>query len=311
FKTQFKVDWVPSRFRLREDLYGYIVGITNNDQLDAESWAYLKKMFPKIPTPTAAGSVAIDWNGSGTVDQPVDLEGHQCLVFFLGGIPSYGPNTSTGFSTNPANPATPGGERIGPFYNDFKSDRLMVLPTLPVSYATFPSTGASNPYPSVVNGATAPGFFSYLDPFAKDTDFPGKTPVFAYFSTYKKNNGYNRYYGYYVGNPDPTVSAFPTDNRYLIVEDATMIGLPATGLWPYAQKIGQPVTATPEYLNPNTFQILCAGPDKVFGQGTKLIVVNNVWTTTSSTWTPQNTGGVTPLGRDDFSNFHDRPMGSG
>src|SRR5262245_25790805 len=47
FKTEMKVEWLPSRFRLREDLYGYITGISSNDLLDAESWAYLKKLFPK------------------------------------------------------------------------------------------------------------------------------------------------------------------------------------------------------------------------------------------------------------------------
>src|SRR5262249_22687578 len=41
FKSDRKVEWLPSRFRLREDLNGYLVGIGNNDQLDIESWAYL------------------------------------------------------------------------------------------------------------------------------------------------------------------------------------------------------------------------------------------------------------------------------
>src|SRR5262249_1485200 len=48
---------------------------------------------------------------------PVTLEGHQCLVFFLGGIPVNG--VCTGFSSNPANPAlprTPVEQARGPYY---------------------------------------------------------------------------------------------------------------------------------------------------------------------------------------------------
>src|SRR5207248_99731 len=104
FKAYFKIlDQIPSRFRLREDLFGYQVGMASGDQLDADSWAYLKRLFPKLPTPVNTypnpGSVWIDWNGNGGSgpDGAVDLEGHQCLVFFLGGVPSYNPNNCNGF----------------------------------------------------------------------------------------------------------------------------------------------------------------------------------------------------------------------
>src|SRR5262249_25160281 len=151
------------------------------DQLDVESWAYLKKLFPKLPAlPTAANTVVINWIGDlNFPNQPaagwpsVDLEGHQCLVFFLGGIPTgtwnNQVNAVTGFSTNPANPAFPGGDRIGPFYRDFRSDRLTIINTPPLNVAT-----------SVTNNY----FFSYLDPW--------NVNPYAYFSAYKKVNGYNR-----------------------------------------------------------------------------------------------------------------------
>ena len=72
-------------------------------------------------------------------------------------------------------------DRIGPFYNGFDSDRLIVLPTGgPVLHAGY--VGFNQWY------------FSYKDAFANDSDFAaGKTPVYAYFSSYNKSNGYNRY----------------------------------------------------------------------------------------------------------------------
>jgi prepilin-type N-terminal cleavage/methylation domain-containing protein len=311
FKQQMKVDSIPSRFRLREDLYGYIVGINSNpqDQLDVESWAYLKKLFPKIPTPTAAvpnpGSVGIDWNNNGAVDNPVDLEGHQCLVFFLGGIPdgpwnNSRPNNVTGFSTNPLNPATPGGDRIGPFYRDFKSDRLMIFTTPPL-----------NPKVSITNGTQAgnAGYFSYVDPW-------GVNP-YAYFSSYKKINGYNRYLAYYASlglTSNSAPGATWSDNHYLQVEARASFSTGIGDVWPYAQAAGNSVQdPLMTYLNKDTYQIISSGPDKVFGEGTPVTIVKNVWTPLSGSalWSPQFASNQTQKGRDDFSNFHDRQLGSG
>jgi hypothetical protein len=285
-----KVDYIPSRFRLREHIAQYNL----NDQLDAESYAYLKKLFPKLPVPTQQNpDPIIDWNNNGVADAAVDLEGHQCLIFFLGGVPTYGPNTCNGFSTNPSNPAQLGGERIngGPFYNDFRADRLVIVPTQPL-----------NAQVSVQNTS----YFSYLDPWAKDINDGN---VYAYFSSYKKNNGYNRYYSYYLSLNVPAAQA--TDCPYLVVENYQAIGTTTQGLWPYAQKVGQSTNTTPEYLNANTFQIFCAGPNKVFGQGTVLVAGGGVWTTPSYVWTTATANVVSPLGQDDYSNFHDRQLGSG
>lgn len=291
FKLDRGVDYIPSRFRLREDLYGYIQNL-NVDYLDTESWVYLKRAFPKLPTPSAPNQVVIDWNGNGVADQAVDLEGHQCLVFFLGGIPGYGPNTCQGFSTSPMNPAAQTQDRIGPFYNDFKTDRLVILPTSPVC-------PAGNPSPSVPNQ----WYFSYQDPWSKDPTDPN---VYAYFSSYGKNNNYHKFYNYYnalAGNP------ILSDCPYLFVEDyANIGGAPVQGLWPYAQKVN---LAVPQYLNSTSYQLFSAGPDKIFGQGTRLIIQGGVFTTNSYVWTPQNANILSPKGQDDLSNFYDRPLGSG
>jgi prepilin-type N-terminal cleavage/methylation domain-containing protein len=312
YKQKFNVDWLPSRFRLREDLYGYALGIASSDQLDIESWAYLKKLFPKLPSlPAAPGVALIDWNNNGVPDAAVDLEGHQCLVFFLGGIPA-GPfngqvNGVMGFSTNPSNPAAPGGERIGPFYRDFKADRLNILQTPPLVPMLYGLPVATNST-----------YFSYMDPW-------GANP-YAYFSTYKKVNGYNRYgagnFGYYFGTGTGQLGLAPnsvSDNTYLIVQDraTSNVSSPMTTvypLWPYALNGGN---GNAVYNNKDTYQIISSGPDKVFGQGTTMAVTIvggvAVWTPTpsNSTWSPQQAGNQTLKGRDDFSNFHDRQLGSG
>jgi prepilin-type N-terminal cleavage/methylation domain-containing protein len=314
FKLKMQVDYLPSRFRLREDLYGYVNPLTA-DYLDSESWTYLKKLFPKIPQPSAAypnpGSVWMDWNGTGTLDAPVDLEGHQCLVFFLGGIPTYAPNNVLGFSTNPGYPAPTvyvpltgpaqtipmTTERVGPFFQ-FKSNQLVALPTPPLKA------------PSVINPTTGGGYFSMLDPW-------GVNP-YIYFSGYKKNNGYNRYYAYYYGTAAGQLGltwGTASDNICVVSEDRVTLSPsnPQAGtfypVWPYA--FGGGANAT--YSNPLTYQIICSGADKVFGQGTLMKFNGTVWapTPTNSTWSPATASNQTPKGRDDFSNFHDRQLGSG
>jgi general secretion pathway protein G len=318
FKLKMNVDYIPSRFRLREDLYGYQTGILAGDYLDQESWTYLKKLFPKIQTPSAAypnpGSVWIDWNlTGGAPDAPIDLEGHQCLVFFLGGVPRFNPNGATGFSTNPAYPAaaafvSPTGvagtsvmtdERIGPFFQ-FKSNQLQVIPTAP-----------GLPFPNSPTSAPANGYFSFMDPW-------GVCP-YLYFSGYKKNNGYNRYYNYYATSPlyaafaplsdCPSIPNYPPAVAGPSVEQRAY-----AGVWPYAAAGGANVNnPLPLYQNPLSYQIICAGPDKVFGQGTPMQIAGGIWTPNppNSVWSPANAGNQTIKGKDDYSNFHDRILGSG
>ncbi|HZT83507.1 MAG TPA: type II secretion system protein [Gemmataceae bacterium] len=236
FESHFNVGPPPSRIKLSEtgnyDLSLNANGQPNN-RLDVDSLAYLKKMFPKMQFP-------VDWNGSGQIEAPnaggdVVLEGDQCLVFFLGGIPTRNPNGCLGFSTNPRNPAalSSPGDRIGPFY-EFKGNRLADL--------------------------KGNGFFSYIDAWEKGT--PGQP--YAYFSSYKAAGGYNRY-----GTSD----------------------CPKLGVAPYAESL----TPTVRYYNNQSFQIICAGADGVFGPGGAL---------------PPGMG-APPPGNDDQSNFRQSILGAG
>src|SRR5262249_52894348 len=85
-----------------------------------QSYAIMESLFPEAMP--AWNTTGIDWLPGQP--GPVKLEGHQCLVFFLGGIPVNG--VCTGFSSNHLNPAlprSPGEKRRGPFYK-FEPNRL-------------------------------------------------------------------------------------------------------------------------------------------------------------------------------------------
>jgi hypothetical protein len=122
-------------------------------------------MFPRLMKKTGGTWATVtSWNG-GTVAaaDPLVLEGQQCLVFYLGGIPSTagGQNQCLGFSDNPTDPTgATVSKRIGPFYQ-FDPTRL--------------SLSSTN------------GFFSYLDPYAKGTT----GQPYAFFGTGTNANSYN------------------------------------------------------------------------------------------------------------------------
>jgi hypothetical protein len=323
FQTQFKVPYIPSRIILCKNFLNYF----NNQNpqqgyitpLHQDSVEYLSRVFPRITTPVAAGLpqwaiTGIDWNLTGNVQDyppayswsvyPVGnvpmvgavLEGEQCLVFFLGGIPQYnGPNTPPtpiGFSTNPADPSR-GSDRVSPFF-DFKSNRLIYL------------SGTFNP--AAVN--QDPGYPSYLDGY-------GKTP-YAYFSSYKNSNGYNRYVNYSNPNIPPGGIAVTTDCQALGVFPYIQAGLAAG-----PSALSAPV---PQYLNAQTFQIISAGKNYFFGSGSVIGAYppqiagnpasayppgNQLWAG-SPMWTPGTAAQLYPQGQaghDDISNFYDRLLG--
>jgi prepilin-type N-terminal cleavage/methylation domain-containing protein len=253
FKTKFGAI-PPSRVKLCFLSSQY----TLTNQLDADSYQFMKHMFPRIePTWGTSGIPWLQaWNSAnaGNPPQPMTLEGEQCLVFFLGGKQTTvnGVNGCLGYSTNPNNPMGGGADTINPFF-DFKSNRLLGDAATPFMYA--------NPYGKTVANA------------------------YAYFSSYKTRNGYNRYYNA-QNNPNSDCASL--------------------GVWPYLDPVGN-------YHNPETFQIISSGVDKQFGQGTNLTI-----TPTPPTWAPgMSSSGALYLsgsntvkaGLDDMSNFSDKLLG--
>lgn len=121
----------PSRFELAEDGANW----------PANSRKLLTTMWPQFDF-----TVDHDFNCNGSIDAGViELHGSECLVFFLGGLPTWidsdanGLKNETtdvlqlsGFSRNPADPFAPlaagaSANRQGPYYN-FDSVRLFTSP---------------------------------------------------------------------------------------------------------------------------------------------------------------------------------------
>jgi prepilin-type N-terminal cleavage/methylation domain-containing protein len=199
------------------------------------------------------------WSSTSTPPGPppsVVLEGDQCLVFFLGGMPATlnGILSCTGFSKNQFNPAMP---RLSPnedrfkFY-DFDSGRLAPLPT------------SQNTSIAITRGAT-PGPYSPVFPSYLDQE--GQLP-FLYFSSYRSTNGYNRYF---VGVPptlgplSPLYTSGPWSDcqsfgMYIPPSQNPAPATPTSGVWPYLQP-------SLDYQNSETYQLLSAGGDKKFGLG--------------------------------------------
>jgi prepilin-type N-terminal cleavage/methylation domain-containing protein len=190
----------PSMLLLSEDgsQYPKLMSNTATAALATQTVKFLQEWFGK--SFNVYGKY--DWNGNSTIDQPYTLYGQQCLVFYLGGIPTYtasGTIGMTGFSPNvavstanpmgPATPAVSGTQRKGPYF-PFVTSRLV---------------------------ATAP-FPTYLDAWqAKPTP-----NVYAFFSSRGKMNGYNPLdcaklaFPYYEPLPSGQPS-YTNNNRYQIL----------------------------------------------------------------------------------------------
>lgn len=271
FKKTYSVDWIPSRIVLCETLANYTAPANASNPLYQDSYQYLGKLWPRL---FGSSTVTVDWNNNGSVDADQILEGDQCLVFFLGGIPSLGgtvPSTAggiptcLGFSSDPANPANFGpGVQVKQSSYEFDSSRLV--------YKASPSANIHS---------AAPLYFSYLDKYgtANAGQITAGRP-YAYFSAYQSKNNYNRY----------------------TTSDCTTLGV-----WPYAQSAGQ-------YQSPTGFQIISAGADFLFGQGSTS-GTSNFWTpATAANSTALNAASgpatATPPGADDQASFYDYALGT-
>ena len=104
------------------------------------------------------------------------LEGHQCLVFFLGGLPvvdSSGNYGVSGFSKDPTNPftnilSTNGTNRTPPMF-EFVPSRLFADPSDPFS------SGVPGYYDSLGNApgvASGRNFYAYFSAYGNGTTIP-------------------------------------------------------------------------------------------------------------------------------------------
>jgi len=173
-KLDYGVKYLPSKLILYEDLsYPNFFGNKTTSpwfKAEQQSVIFLTNMFGKR---LFSPGNKVDWNGSGAIDgSPASssfpggppggwtLQGHECLVFYLGGIPTAASQAAgcLGFATDKVNPANPNATHKPPYY-DFATNRL------------------------VRNLGT--NFLSYWDPWSSS---PLKARPYLYFSTIQGND---------------------------------------------------------------------------------------------------------------------------
>lgn len=283
FKTTYN-DFPPSRVYLNEAGFfpvnestsvAAITGVgsdTTVGVLAQRSLRYMQKFWPRCgftSVQPASPSWAFDFNGNASFDvntsvSPLHggyiLQGHQCLVFFLGGVPN---NTGagigmTGFGKNPVNPFTHANVNVSalfrglnpssttPFF-EFKASRLVFDP--------------NDTY----------GMPGYVDPMGTIPPAPGSSVNFyAYFSSYGQAYDPND-----VNFPETDLItgsvlgasinvAFPTQtsggaNNGIVCTSPTPN--------PYTASLAMPGTGTAIFQSPNTFQIISSGLDGLYGIG--------------------------------------------
>ncbi|QDU60297.1 Type II secretion system protein G precursor [Planctomycetes bacterium Pan216] len=287
FKDQFGI-YPPSRIRLKENQRYDLT-----DAFDAHSFKYLRKIWPQIAIEPGTGTSAttFNWFDDGSTTS-YELEGDECLVFFLGGIaqPQTGGIYATyGFSADPENPSgvpvtstATSLSRVGPFYN-FDAGRLYQRTATdgPIALAA-----AENDWDF---GATDPRPTTKLPSYrALESEGP-----YAYFSSYE-GRGY-RPYDCELGlasNGDiplaffqmtwPNISTANSGSPPTVHASDCFAPNPLTET-DHAPTGGEVVRP----FNPNTYQIISPGEDGLFGRGGQF---------------GASTGSSDPNGVDDLSN---------
>jgi len=169
------------------------------------------------------------------------------------------------------------GDGVANQVHDLQGDQALVFwlggiprgtPPVPAGFSVDPRN------PALATGDQIQPFFEFRtnrltaraagSRFLSYTDAYNKRP-YAYFSAYRAGNDY-------------------------------MNDCPALGVTPYFETgTGTSITNPRRYFKPDSFQIISAGRDGVFGPG--------------GAWSPRNASSINANGRDDQSSFHDSLMG--
>jgi prepilin-type N-terminal cleavage/methylation domain-containing protein len=257
--TKYEVLYIPSRLKVCRN-YGQYNPTAGS--LDEESIKFITQMVgrksPQEFTTKWKSAAGIQWvTGMPTGANGVEiLEGHQCLVFCLGGLQvNNGTQIScVGWNPDPNNPDVPPapGQGIGPLYQ-FDTNRLAIPP--------------GKKY-----------FAAYQDAYGTRPN--GQVQYYAFFSSYHGNaNDYN-HFGASTTPPKSDCDSL--------------------GVWPYASSPTTGSSAKPQYVNPSSWQIVCAGADGKFGTGTNLSGAAGV---TPYFWTKNTAAQIGNDGKDDQANF--------
>ena len=260
-------------------------------QLASRTLAAFRRIWPRVQLstsgtvfPPGTNNPWYDFNGNGQPDTtPYVLHGHECLTFFLGGIPLRDTTTNTfsmtGFGKDPTNPFSNsiasdprfGGKpnhmynanRQPPIY-EFAGSRLHLDPSSPLNE------------PAKANQFPIPGIPGYLDSLNNTPPeaISGLGPVnfFAYFSAYGNGN----YDPNDVNITEVDQNTTPVGLQYQVTNPvygstATPVVIASPGPNPYTSTFTAPTPnathLTVTFQKPQTFQLISSGADGLYGVG--------------------------------------------
>ena len=225
-------------------------------QLAQRSVATIRKFWPRVNTATGLATLSYDFNGNGKLDPPYVLHGHECLVFFLGGVPAQdgsGNLGMIGFDKNPQNP----------FTNNVAGSALFSANRQPPQFEFNTSRLTLDPN----SASQIPGYYDSLGnaaPVAAGT--PSQLNFYAYFSAY----GNGAYDPNDVNFPEsdangngPIGLSFSTVFPIFTTKAVTICDSYAPNPYTSTLTVGSPVT----FQNPQSFQIISSGLDGLYGVG--------------------------------------------
>lgn len=237
------VNAVGNHFRVNGGITNQTQLLTQTQKAIERSQRYMRKIFNRAAPQQ-------DLDGDGAANKFWILEGDECLVFFLGGIPRQIDATTfelTGFCKRPdaplygrneANKATL--NRDTPFF-EFKSDRLVDFDN--------------------------DGFPSYIDSLGTEEE----SRPYVYFSSYGSNS-----YDPNDCNFNPQVSYNPSlggtaDENSMPAQTYARLFGGSTGISispnPYTTGPAAPTGRSPAWQKPQSYQIISAGTDRKYGYG--------------------------------------------
>ena len=289
-------DYPPSRVILAENGFfpvgntNHVNGDTNDITIGAlaqRSLIALRKFFPKVVFSTSAQPPQIsynsgtgagfwyDFNGNGKMDNAAYiLQGNECLVFFLGGIPLQDPATGsfgmTGFGKDPVNPFTNSvigngmysANRQPPAF-EFNAGRLFL--------------DLNNPSVSL-NGLAAPGIPGYFDSLGNNPPSAAGTTLnfYVYFSAY----GNGVYDANDVNFHTESDSSLNTPIGLNFKHASSVYPSPYPN--PYTTTSTVTASGTVTFEKAQTFQIFSPGADGLYGVGGQFIAPSTGSSTASN-----------------------------
>jgi prepilin-type N-terminal cleavage/methylation domain-containing protein len=255
----------------------------------------MQKYFPRASFffNTSGAGGQLNWNlmGSYTGNDYVILQGHECLVFFLGGMPQYTGTTisSAGWAKDPKNPfdtinpstaTQPSPNRTQPLF-EFAPGRLQDIFSMQIGSSTpslspgaFGSPDTPNAPPAFPNGTLAAniqnGYPSYVDPLSNTT----APRPYTYFSSYG-NSAYdpNDDNSGGLGSSGDSSSQELDDTLQFLIYRSYLLNFAPGSVFSYGPNPytnNDPAgagTTNVTWVNPQSFQLFSAGRDGQWGVG--------------------------------------------